>query len=87
MDALAAINDRSSIRCFTDQPVGRETIEQLLDCARKAPSASNQQPWANGRYKKASWRLCCARPAMSLARCLCSHMPSWRLGSAAAAAR
>ena len=45
MDALAAINDRSSIRCFTDQPVGRETIEQLLDCARKAPSASNQQPW------------------------------------------
>ena len=45
MDALAAIHDRSSIRCFTDQPVGRETIEQLLDCARKAPSASNQQPW------------------------------------------
>lgn len=45
MDVISAINERSSIRCFTDRPVGRGTIQQLLDSARKAPSASNQQPW------------------------------------------
>ena len=45
MDVIAAINERSSIRCFTEKPVQRELIEQLLDGARKAPSASNQQPW------------------------------------------
>jgi nitroreductase len=45
MDAIAAINERSSIRCFTDMPVDRHIIEQLLESACRAPSASNQQPW------------------------------------------
>lgn len=45
MDVMTAINGRSSIRCFAAQPVQKELIEQLLDAARKAPSASNQQPW------------------------------------------
>lgn len=45
MDVVTAINERTSIRGFKKEPVSREIIEQLLDAARKAPSASNQQPW------------------------------------------
>ncbi len=45
MDVITAINERTSIRGFTEKPVEREVIEEILDAARKAPSASNQQPW------------------------------------------
>jgi nitroreductase len=45
MDVVSAINERASIRGFKKEPVSRELLEQLLDAARKAPSASNQQPW------------------------------------------
>jgi nitroreductase len=45
MDVIRAIDERISVRGFTDKPVSREMIEGLLDAARKAPSASNQQPW------------------------------------------
>lgn len=45
MDVITAINERMSVRGFKGEPVSREVIEQLLDAARKAPSASNQQPW------------------------------------------
>lgn len=45
MDVVTAINERASIRGFKKEPVSRELLEQLLDAARKAPSASNQQPW------------------------------------------
>lgn len=45
MDVIAAINERSSIRCFSSKPVQRVLVERLLDSARRAPSASNQQPW------------------------------------------
>ncbi len=45
MNVIAAINERSSVRRFTDTPVPREVIARLLESACKAPSASNQQPW------------------------------------------
>jgi len=45
MDVVTAINERMSVRGFTKKPVSRDTIEQLLDAARKSPSSSNQQPW------------------------------------------
>jgi len=45
MDVVTAIHERMSIRGFKDTPVSRAIIEQLLDAAIKAPSASNQQPW------------------------------------------
>jgi len=45
MDVMTAISERMSVRGFRKEPVSREVIEQLLDAARKAPSASNQQPW------------------------------------------
>ena len=35
---------RRSIRIYRDKPVARETIEQLLDTSRYAPSGSNMQP-------------------------------------------
>ncbi len=45
MDVITAIDERISVRGFTEKPISREMIEDLLDAARKAPSASNQQPW------------------------------------------
>ncbi len=45
MDVVEAIRDRASTRAFLDQPVSRETIEQVLETARWAPSGVNTQPW------------------------------------------
>lgn len=45
MNVLEAIKARRSIRQFTDEPIGREALEKLLDAARWAPTASNQQRW------------------------------------------
>lgn len=39
------IQQRKSIRKYTDQPVDKETIEKILESARLAPSAVNFQPW------------------------------------------
>lgn len=41
----AAIESRQSIRAFTNQPVSRETIREILAVASRAPSGSNSQPW------------------------------------------
>jgi nitroreductase len=40
-----AIEKRRSIRKFRPDPIPIELVEQLLDAARLAPSASNRQPW------------------------------------------
>jgi nitroreductase len=45
MDAIEAILGRRSIRSYTDKPVAKETVQQLLEAAMAAPSAGNQQPW------------------------------------------
>ena len=45
MHVLEAIESRKSIRAFTDQPVSRETVEQLLEISQRAPSGTNTQPW------------------------------------------
>ncbi|MFQ6016286.1 MAG: nitroreductase family protein [Anaerolineae bacterium] len=45
MDVLEAIKKRRSIRDFTDQPIEREHLAQILDAARWAPTVSNQQKW------------------------------------------
>ncbi len=36
---------RFSCRAYRDDPVPHEAVEQILDAARVAPSACNQQPW------------------------------------------
>ncbi|MBI2865488.1 MAG: nitroreductase family protein [Chloroflexi bacterium] len=45
MDLFEAIKKRRSIRTFLDEPVAREDILKMLEAARLAPSATNDQPW------------------------------------------
>ena len=45
MDVMEVIKSRRSIRQFTDKPIGKEALEKLLDAARWAPTAANQQRW------------------------------------------
>ncbi len=41
----AAITSRRSIRAFLPTPVPRQTIEDILAVAARAPSGTNTQPW------------------------------------------
>jgi len=43
MDVKEAIHKRKSIRKYQDRPIPEEIIEELLDAARRAPSAKNTQ--------------------------------------------
>lgn len=45
MDAIEAIQRRTSVRRFRPAPVSRETIERLLDCAVRAPNHKLTEPW------------------------------------------
>lgn len=45
MDTLTAIGNRRSARRFKKQPVARAILEKLVDAARLAPTARNDQPW------------------------------------------
>jgi nitroreductase len=45
MDAITAIHQRTSVRRFRSEPVPRETIEQVLECAVRAPNHKLTQPW------------------------------------------
>ncbi len=40
-----AIQSRRSVRTFTEQPIARPILEQLLLCGVQAPSANNMQTW------------------------------------------
>jgi LAO/AO transport system ATPase len=48
-DEIAAVDRaivaRRSVRRFLPRAVARETVEQILDVARHAPSSTNTQPW------------------------------------------
>lgn len=41
----AAIKTRHSLRAFLPTPVPRQTIEEILEVASRAPSGTNTQPW------------------------------------------
>ena len=45
MDAIDAIQRRTSVRRFRPEPVSRETIARLLDCAVRAPNHKLTEPW------------------------------------------
>ena len=45
MNAVEALRNRRSIRTYADRPVERAVIEEIVDCARLAPTAMNDQPW------------------------------------------
>jgi len=42
---IEAIANRRSIRAYTDEPVSQESLDQILEAARQAPSGNNTQPW------------------------------------------
>jgi hypothetical protein len=39
------VRTRRSIRRFTDRPVSKKLLVEILDIAGRAPSNSNMQPW------------------------------------------
>lgn len=45
MQATDALKRRRSVRTFLAQSIPANLIEQLIDCARFAPTARNIQPW------------------------------------------
>ena len=45
MDILNGIFTRRSIRNYTDEPISREKVEELIRYGMYAPSACNRQPW------------------------------------------
>jgi nitroreductase len=45
MDAIEAIQRRTSIRRFRPEPVPRDLIERLLECAIRAPNHKLTEPW------------------------------------------
>jgi len=45
MHTKEAINSRRSTRVFNDKPISANLIEELIDYARLAPTARNEQPW------------------------------------------
>lgn len=45
VDTLEALRTRRSIRLYQERAVARELIESVIDCARMAATARNEQPW------------------------------------------
>jgi nitroreductase len=45
MDAIDAIQRRTSVRRFRPEPVPREILTRLLDCAVRAPNHKLTEPW------------------------------------------
>jgi nitroreductase len=46
MDAIEAIQRRTSVRRYREEPVPRDIVERLLDCAVRAPNHKLTEPWA-----------------------------------------
>jgi nitroreductase len=42
---MKVIQDRRSIRDYTEEPVSEADLEMILEAARQAPSGENAQPW------------------------------------------
>ena len=45
MTVSEAVSTRMSCRAFLDTPISGETIREILDAAKRAPSGGNLQPW------------------------------------------
>ena len=45
MDAITAINQRTSVRRFRPDAVPRQVVEQVLECAVRAPNHKLTEPW------------------------------------------
>ena len=44
-DLYDYMDERRSVREFSDRPVSREIIENLIKTASSAPSGAHKQPW------------------------------------------
>ena len=45
METWDAIRARRNVRQYTDRPIDRGDLERICEAGRRAPSASNWQPW------------------------------------------
>jgi len=45
MDAIEMLKTRRSVRVYTQEPVAKDVIEDIVDCGRLAATARNEQPW------------------------------------------
>jgi nitroreductase len=45
METWDAIRARRNVRTYTDEPIEREHLEQILEAGRRSPSSSNKQRW------------------------------------------
>jgi nitroreductase len=45
METWDAIRARRNVRAYTDQALADEDLDRILEAGRRAPSASNGQPW------------------------------------------
>ena len=45
MNIIDAIHKRQSIRSFKDREVSLETVREILNISKFAPSGGNTQPW------------------------------------------
>ena len=45
MEVHEALRLKRAVREFTDQPIPKDQIEQILNAGRRAQSAKNRQPW------------------------------------------
>jgi nitroreductase len=45
LEFLETVNNRHSVRNFSDKPVPRQDLEDIVKTAGKAPSWANDQPW------------------------------------------
>ncbi|MEY4270469.1 MAG: hypothetical protein RLZZ58_1685 [Pseudomonadota bacterium] len=56
MRVAQALNQRRSVRAFTDQPVDAALLRTLLETAQRAPSGGNLQPWQAVIVTGAPWQ-------------------------------
>ncbi len=45
MNVSDAIKSRMTVRQFLDKPVPLETLREILEISKRAPSGGNLQPW------------------------------------------
>jgi nitroreductase len=45
MEAWDAYRARRNVREYSDRPIAAEDLDRILEAGRRAPSASNRQPW------------------------------------------
>src|SRR5947209_6474142 len=45
METWDAVRARRNVRSFTDQAIADDDLDRVLEAGRRAPSASNTQPW------------------------------------------